>query len=274
MAVAGLPDLSSEYDLASGMPEQFQRDGFVFLDQLCAAQDLAPYKNVIEQVTMDAAGVRIPMGERDTYAKAFIQVGNVWQRDERVAQFVLAQRFGKVAADLLGVEGVRLYHDQALFKEPHGGPTPWHQDQFYWPLEGVKTITMWMPLVNIPPEMMGMTFAKASHEEGAYTSMAISDESNQFYRDLIKDKGFDVVQIAGMKAGDATFHAGWNIHSAPGNNTDLMRAAMTVIYFEDGAKISKPDHEDRQRDMEVWFPGQQPGDIAASPLNPLVYSRD
>ncbi|MCH8979184.1 MAG: phytanoyl-CoA dioxygenase family protein [Armatimonadetes bacterium] len=273
MAAVGLPDLSSEFALAPGMPEQFQRDGFVFLDQLCPQQELAPYTAVIEEVTMREAGELMPMAERGTYAKAFIQIGNLWRKDERVARFVLARRFGKVAADLLGVEGVRLYHDQALFKEPGGGPTPWHQDQFYWPLEGVKTITMWMPLVDVPPEMMGMTFAKASHLEGAYTSMAISDESNRFYRDLIEEKGFEIVQIAGMKAGDANFHAGWIIHGAPGNATDQMRAAMTVIYFEDGARISKPDHENRQHDMETWFPGQQPGEVAASPLNPLVYNR-
>ncbi len=274
MAAVGLPDLSSEFALASGIPEKFQQDGFVFLDQLCPQADLAPYKAVIEEVTMREAEERAPMEERGTYAKAFIQIGNLWQKDDSVAQFVLAERFAKVAADLLGVEGVRLYHDQALFKEPGGGPTPWHQDQFYWPLEGVKTITMWMPLVDVPPEMMGMTFAKGSHLEGAYTSMAISDESNRFDRDLIEEKGFEIVQIAGMKAGDANFHAGWTIHGAPGNATDLMRAAMTVIYFEDGARISKPDHDNRQRDLEAWFPGQRPGEIAASPLNPVVYSQN
>ena len=274
MAAVGLPDLSSEFALAPGLAERFRRDGFVFLDQLCPQQELAPYKAAIEEVTMREAGVRAPMAERGTYAKAFIQIGNLWRKDERVARFVLARRFGKVAADLLGVKGVRLYHDQALFKEPHGGPTPWHQDQFYWPLEGVKTITMWMALVDVPPEMMGMTFAKASHREGAYTSMAISDESNRFYRDLIEQRGFEIVQIAGMKAGDANFHSGWTIHGAPGNATGMMRAAMTVIYFEDGARISKPDHENRQRDLEAWFPGQNPGEIAASPLNPVVYSQN
>ena len=59
-------------------------------------------------------------------------------------------RFAGVAAALLGVDGVRLYHDQALFKEPGGGPTPWHQDQVYWPLATDRTITMWMPLVDLP----------------------------------------------------------------------------------------------------------------------------
>ena len=38
-------------------------------------------------------------------------------------------------------KSVRLYHDQALFKEAGGGITPWHQDQHYWPLDTDRTIT-------------------------------------------------------------------------------------------------------------------------------------
>ena len=58
---------------------------------------------------------------------------NLWAVDDAVKQFTLAKRFAKIAADLLGVDKVRLYHDQALYKEPGGGFTPWHQDQYYWP---------------------------------------------------------------------------------------------------------------------------------------------
>ena len=274
MDLASLPDLSSDYGLGPDNTEQFSRDGFIFLPGVCGTAEIALYKEAIEEVTMREAGDRVPLEERSTYGKAFIQIGNLWQRDERVARFVLSKRFGKIAADLMGVDGVRIYHDQALFKEPHGGPTPWHQDQYYWPLDGVKTITMWMALVDVPPEMMGMTFAKGSHREGSYTSMGISDESNRFYRDLIEEKRFEIVQISGMKAGDTNFHSGWTIHGAPGNATDQMRAAMTVIYLEDGGRISEPDHENRLHDMETWFPGQKPGEVASSPLNPVVYRRD
>ncbi|MBV8689372.1 MAG: phytanoyl-CoA dioxygenase family protein [Candidatus Eremiobacteraeota bacterium] len=48
---------------------------------------------------------------------------------------------------------MRLYHDQALIKEPGAGYTPWHADQFYWPLDSAKTITAWVPLRAVPLEM-------------------------------------------------------------------------------------------------------------------------
>ena len=78
---------------------------------------------------------------RDTYGKAFLKGMNLWSKDEGVRRFVLARRFAAIVANLLGVEGVHVYHDQALLTESGGGITPWHQDQHYWPLDTDNTIT-------------------------------------------------------------------------------------------------------------------------------------
>ena len=48
---------------------------------------------------------------------------------------------------------------------------------------------------------------------------------------------------------------------------------MTIIYIADGAHVTVPDNPNRERDMSRWMPGLKPGDLAASELNPLVYSR-
>jgi hypothetical protein len=61
-------------------------------------------------------------------------VTNVWRLDDLLKQVVFARRFARIAAELMGPRGVRLYHDQALLKPDRANPTPWHQDQFYWPL--------------------------------------------------------------------------------------------------------------------------------------------
>jgi ectoine hydroxylase-related dioxygenase (phytanoyl-CoA dioxygenase family) len=172
----------------------------------------------------------------------------------------------------MGVSGVRIYHDQALFKEPGGGHTPWHQDQIYWPLDTDKTITMWMPLVPVSEEVGSMTFASASHKHGYISKQVISDESHSTLKQYIESKGLETVNYGALSAGDATFHAGWTLHSAPGNPTDSMREVMTVIYIADGLKIAEPDSNARRADLGTWFPGLKPGDNAASHLNPLVYS--
>ncbi|MGA2486877.1 MAG: hypothetical protein ABSF49_12935 [Roseiarcus sp.] len=48
---------------------------------------------------------------------------------------------------------------------------------------------------------------------------------------------------------------------------------MTIIWFADRARITEPDNFNRRRDLARWMPGLEPGDLAASELNPLVYQR-
>jgi ectoine hydroxylase-related dioxygenase (phytanoyl-CoA dioxygenase family) len=216
---------------------------------------------------------RRPLSERDTYGKAFLQMMNIWTVDEATRRFVWARRFAKVAADLLGVDGVRLYHDQALFKEPGGGPTPWHHDQVYWPLDTPSTITMWMPIVDIPPEVGSMTFVAGSHRIGDVGAGQISDESNAAISKLISTRGLGLETHGALAAGDATFHAGWTLHSAGPNPTGAMREVVTVIYYADGARVSEPTA--RQRfDLQLWLTGLAPGDLAASEDHPVLYSRN
>ena len=188
--------------------------------------------------------------------------------------FVFAQRFARVAADLLEVDGVRLYHDQALFKEPHGGQTPWHQDQTYWPLDTDRTITMWMPLADVGVVPGTMTFASGSHRMGNLGEYGISDESQRLFDRMVAERGLSLETHGPLRAGDATFHAGWTLHSAPANPTDRMRPVMTVIYFADGAHITPAEHPIQKFDLSVWLRPCQPGDLAAGELNPRLYAKE
>jgi ectoine hydroxylase-related dioxygenase (phytanoyl-CoA dioxygenase family) len=274
-AVADLPPLDSPYSVTAEQAAAYQRDGHVLLRGVCAPGEVAAYRAHLTAMTNEYAKRYKPLHERDTYGKAFVQFTNLWQKNTAAAQFTLARRFGKIAADLMGVNGVRLYHDQALYKEPGGGHTPWHQDQFYWPLDGVKTVTMWMPLVDASADMGTIRFASGSHRLGYLGALAISDESEAEWSRLIAERGLPVSEAGAMKAGDATFHNGWTLHGAPGNaSMGTTREVMTIIYFEDGARISQPDHANRENDLRAWFPGLKPGDLAAGELTPLVYQRE
>ncbi|MNQ93912.1 Phytanoyl-CoA dioxygenase (PhyH) [compost metagenome] len=195
---------------------------------------------------------------------------NLWESDQAVKKFTLAKRFAKIAADLLGVDNVRLYHDQALYKESGGGFTPWHQDQYYWPLSTTNTITMWMPLVDIGENMGMLTFASGSHKAGSVKDIAISDESEVELNEHINRKGYSVTRADTMNAGDATWHYGWTLHTAPGNESNVTREVMTIIYFANGATVTAPINEHQENDRNRWLQGLQPGTKAASDLNPLL----
>ncbi len=264
--------LDAPYALDAAQIADYQKNGHILLRGVASPGQIAAYGPAIVDAADRFNTETRALADRDTYAAAFLQIMNLWTRDEAVKRFTLAKRFAQIAADLMGVDGVRIYHDQALFKEPGGGPTPWHQDQYYWPLDTDNTITMWMPLVDVPREMGALTFASGSQKEGFLGHIKISDESASHFDDLVKERGYPLV-VDAMKAGDATFHSGWTLHNAPGNPTDRMRSVMTVIYVADGAHVTVPDNPNRERDMGRWMPGLKPGDLAASELNPLAYSR-
>jgi ectoine hydroxylase-related dioxygenase (phytanoyl-CoA dioxygenase family) len=269
-----LPRLDVPYALSGEARRDFERDGHVLLRHVASPEEVAAYRPVIRETTFGHTVEKRPLNERDTYHKAFIQVGDIWRKNAAVAGFTLSRRFARIAAELLGVAAVRLYHDQALFKEPGGGPTPWHQDQYYWPLDSDRTITMWMPLVDIAADMGGMEFGSGTQRRPALADLAISDESEVFFERMAASGEFAVTKPVPMTAGDATFHAGWTLHRAMPNTSHQMREVMTIIFFADGIRLLEPRYQERRGPFESLFAGLKPGDAAASDLTPIVYSAD
>ena len=268
-----LPNLDEPYPVEQNKVNSYQRDGHVLLRHVARTQEIDAYRPLIERHVFGSDKAGVPLEQRDAYRRAFVQIANLWEIDKQVARFTCARRFARIAAELMGVDGVRLYHDQALFKEPGGGATFWHQDEYYWPLDTDNTITMWMPLVDVPEEMGILTFASGSHVDGPLCDRAISQDSNEALERIIQQRSFPIHRDP-MRAGDATFHTGWTIHAAPANTTDAVREIMTIIYYADGARLIEPDNEHRPADLERWFPGRGPGDLADSKLNPLLYKAE
>ena len=97
---------------------------------------------------------------------AFLQTLGLRFDSEGVRRFCLAPRFGAVAARLLQVPAVRIFHEQALFKQPGGSDSHWHQDQYYWPLATDRSLGLWMPLVDCSREMGSIRFVRGSHRYG------------------------------------------------------------------------------------------------------------
>jgi ectoine hydroxylase-related dioxygenase (phytanoyl-CoA dioxygenase family) len=259
-------------DLSEERITEFRRDGCTVVRGLCSKEEVASVRSKIAEAVADQSkGVTVLPERSSTYARAFLQVENIWRTVDSVRDFTLSPRFAEVAARLVGVAGIRLYHDQALFKEPGGGVTPWHQDQGYWPLRGWGPVTMWMPLVDLAAEMGGsMSFARGSCHLGL-EDLEISDNSQTGGEQMVDEHRLDVVNYGPLAAGDATFHAGWTMHRAEENTSSAMREVMTVIYFPDGMRVAAPENRRQASDLARWLPGCAPGDLAASELNPVLW---
>lgn len=264
------PPLDDDFALDPELVDYFAANGHAVVRGLASPEEAAAYRPSIERAALDTAWDKRPLEERDTYGRAFLQSFNLWRLDPTIARFVLAKRFARVAAGLLGVERVRLYHDQALCKEPGGGRTPWHQDQYYWPLDTDRTVTMWMPLVDVPAEVGSMTFATGSHKLGDLRGRSISDASDGEFTALIAEHGLVTHTYGAMGAGDATFHAGWTIHSAGPNPSEQMRTVMTIIYMADGVRVLSELTEAQELDRVHWLGGRLPGALADHERNPLL----
>ena len=265
-----LPPLDQPFAVDDESISAFQRDGHVLVRGLASPAEISVYGPAIYDAAMRFNTEKRALEDRDTYGKAFLQIMNLWSRDETARRFVTARRFAGVAAALMGVPAVRLYHDQALFKEGGGGYTPLHTDQQFWPVATDNMVTMWMPLVDIADEIGGMRFASGSHRLDRFAGHGISDASEQELQQVIADRGLALAQTPGMKVGDATFHSGWTLHGAPPNPSPTMRSVMTVIYYEDGAKVA-PITDFTRMDALQFLPGAEEGQPAATELNPLLY---
>jgi ectoine hydroxylase-related dioxygenase (phytanoyl-CoA dioxygenase family) len=264
------PTLNNFIEIPDVQAEAFRANGHTLVKGVLSPAEISVYRPAINEAAYKYNTEKRKMEERDTYGKAFLQIMNLWEVDEQVKKFTLAKRFAKIAASLLGVENVRLYHDQALYKEAGGGLTPWHQDQYYWPLSTSNTVTMWMPLMDINEEMGMLTFASGSHRGGFVENLAISDASEALLEKHIKDKGYPITRAKSMQAGDATWHYGWTLHNASGNQSAVTREVMTVIFFADGATVTEPKNPHQEADRQRWLCGTAPGTAAAAALNPLL----
>lgn len=267
------PNFDDEFVVPDETVARFRATGHCVVRALARPTEIRAVKPSIDAGTEARRWDRRPLEERDTYGRAFVQAGGLVGHDDLTRRFVLGRRFARVAARLLDVDGVRLYHDQALYKEPGGGFTPWHQDQVYWPLDTDRTVTMWMPLVDVPAEIGGMVFADGTHTMGNLSEEVIGDASQRFFDELIRERKLNLSTHGPFVAGDATFHTGWTLHSAPANDTSVMRSVMTVIYFADGACVTATDHPARELDRMLWLGGAPAGSLADSENNPLVWHR-
>jgi len=120
--VADLPLLDDFKKLPQENISEFREKGHTLVKDVLSAGEIASYRPVIVEAADRYNTEKRKLDDRDTYGKAFLQIMNLWRVDDDVKKFVLGKRMAKIAADLMGVENVRIYHDQALFKEPSGGP--------------------------------------------------------------------------------------------------------------------------------------------------------
>lgn len=262
-------ELDAPFSLTEQQIAFYNENGYIKLKHVLSPELLEHYRRSINARVAELSADAAPLEQRSTYGKAFLQIMNLWTESPEAREFVFGKRLARIATELLGVSGVRIYHDQALYKEAGGGITPWHADQYYWPVSSEKMVTAWVPLQQTPMEMGPLAFCEKSHRFQIGRDLEISDESELTLKQALnsfhmEDSGFDL--------GDVSFHAGWTFHRAGANSTDRPREVMTMIYMDENMTLVPPKNKNQINDIARWCPGVEIGQKVASPLNPVLYS--
>ena len=262
--------LDANYSVTPAQVKHFSENGFIKIKNIFDAS-VIDYMNIVISKEVDRLNnQQIPLEERDTYGKAFLQIMNLWTHTEAVKDIVFSKKIAQIATGLMQTTGVRLYHDQALFKEPKGGHTPWHADQYYWPLDTENTVTAWIPLQATPLNYGPLEFSAGSNKLTAGRDKQISDESQAFLEAELKRHAFNHV-VEPFDVGEISFHRGWLYHRAGPNVSGNMRKVMTMIYMDKDTALKTPENHNQQADWDTWCPGATVGEIVNTPLNPVLY---
>lgn len=266
-------DLNSAYPISPEQIARFQKEGYIKLKNVLSPEVLDYYGTEITRLVLLLNKEEKPLEQRTTYGKAFRQIMNLWRQSEVVKEFVLGQRLARIATELLQTQGVRLYHDQALYKEAGGGYTPWHVDQFYWPVATEKTVTAWIPLHAVPLDHGPLSFSVGSQRIKIGRDLEISDESEKKIQEQLKLSNLPVDETP-FDLGEVSFHLGFTFHRAGPNQLPKAREVMTIIYMDRDMRLAQPANRHQESDWNNWCPGARVGEIIDTPLNPVLYSRE
>lgn len=256
-----------DYGLTQEQVDQYRRDGFIELDDVITGAALDALRRAVELAVESESKDAAPAAEGTslaTYQKIFNQKVNLWQRHPDVAQFVLSPSLGRIARQLEGVQ-MRLWHDQALFKEPGKGnnKTPWHQDAVYWPhVDRWRTTTIWIALRDATTQNGCMAFIPGSHALGPLPTVDLSNPGDLF--ESAPHLRPAKAQVRPLKAGSVTFHSGLCFHYAGPNKSDHAREAFAIIYMPDGTRF------DGQRHVVTEDMGLETGAVFDQDRFPLV----
>ena len=163
----------------------------------------------------------------DEYLSVVSQWTNVWEHNAAFREQLFHQRAAAIAAELIGCEKVRVFHDHLIVKPPQGGGTiPWHRDLPNWPVAEPRAVSCWLALDDVTAASGAMRFMPGGHKEPMTRSIDFLNEEKKW-----GERERDAVSVP-VPAGSAIFHHCLSWHTSPPNTTPGWRRAYITIYMD------------------------------------------
>lgn len=265
----------SQQDIA-----QYRRDGFLVIENFLSPDELDFWRTALDEAVAKRNGNKMPDrkevygkgddADKSYYDNVFDQLINLWQDNEKIKQVMLDERLGKMAAELSGSDGIRIWHDQALIKKPWANPTSWHLDTPYWSFSDRRALSIWVALDDATYENGCLFFIPGSYHQTTFENPGIGKNMGAIFTTYPEFKTSKSV-AAPMKAGSCSFHNGLTIHGAHANMTPGYRRAMTCAYMPDGNTFNGTQNilsDDVVSRLKVGDP------LNDDALTPLIYSSE
>jgi len=257
--------------------KKYQDDGFLYYPGLLSPEEVAELKQAVIDTAKSmgkkkvAGGAIDELEDKDDYGtKVFTQRLNLYKLNDTIRSYMLNPKLGEMMCQLSGVDGLRVWHDQALIKEPYGNPTAWHLDTPYWSFFSRNALSVWIALEDATYQNGCMYFVPGTHKLATSDNVGIGPELGALFKVYPKMGEIDPVAVP-MKAGDCSFHNGICAHGAGANMTRGRRIAMTCAYMPEGSTFNG------QRNIlpDAYFQALKIGDLLDNDdWNPVVYSEN
>src|SRR5689334_10352366 len=202
--------------------DSYRENGFVAIEHFLDDDELQKWRDVTEDAVVkrlrDRSGFTNQTNPEDYYAKVFTQCVRLADTHEGVAKLMINPELGRVAATLAGVDGIRIWHDQALIKPPFGNPTAWHLDNPYWSFTSRDAISVWIALDDATLANGCMWYMPGTHKTATGANAGIAEKASELFRLYPEWREIAPVSCP-CTAGSAVFHNGLVAHGAGSNMT-------------------------------------------------------
>jgi len=225
--VENLDRLITEQQIAD-----FERDGVICLRGLFGKSWVERLRNAVDGLLKDSSQA----------GEMYSLLGQHMARTNREFDcFVKQSPAAAIAKRMMRSQQVRFYFDHLLIKEPGTrGPSPWHHDLPYWPVQGNQICSIWLTLDPVTKESSGLQYIAGSHRWGKKFHPPESEDLGFSGDDKMPDIGNNLESYTlldwDMEPGDCLVHHGLTVHGAGGNMTlDVRRRALATRWLGDDA---------------------------------------
>lgn len=260
-------------ELTQSQIDRYRAQGFLVIENFLDQDELAVWRVATDEAVEERLASTVGLNnQRDPdafYAQVFTQCLRLANTHPVMHDLMFDPRLGEVAGTLAGVDGIRIWHDQALYKPPYGNHTGFHLDNPFWSFYSADAISIWVALDDATIENGCLWYLPGTHSEATFEMTSINENLGAIFKQYPGWRQIAAVP-ATVAAGGAVFHNGLVAHAAGVNLTPRPRRAMTCAYMPDGSTFNG------QRNIltKEYFETLTVGDVLDNEdENPLIWRK-